>query len=104
MAAPTYPTTGVQRVPGQKGAFYFDNNGPQAAMLPYNVGTFVANGTSTVTIADTNVTTTSDINITLKTVGGTPSNPVISTITAGTGFTVTCGSGDTSTYTYSITG
>ena len=105
MAAPQTWTTGVLTVPGQIGYFMFDNGGPQAVRMKYSVGSFVANGTSTVTIADTNVTSTSDINITLKTVGGTVGAvPAITTITPGTGFTIVATASDTSTYNYSITG
>jgi hypothetical protein len=46
----------------------------------------------------------SAIIITLKTVGGTVAQPFIATITAATGFTVTCGGSDTSTYNYAIIG
>ncbi len=105
MAAPVTWTTGVLTIPGQTGYFAFDNGGPQAARMQYQVGTFVANGASVVTIANANVTSASDINITLKTVGGTVGAvPVITTITPGTGFTITATAGDTSTYNYSITG
>lgn len=67
-------------------------------------GTFTANGTTQVTIANTNVTANSNIIITLKTVGGTvsPSVPYINTITAGTGFTIKGTASDTSIYNYLI--
>ena len=105
MAAPASWTTGVLTIPGQTGFFPFDNGGPQAGRMQYQVGTFVANGASTVTIANTNVTSGSDINITLKTVGGTVGAiPAITTITPGVGFTIVATAGDTSTYNYSITG
>ena len=70
-------------------------------------GTFTANGTSTVTIAEPKVTANSAIVITLKTVGGTVSTvapPVIQTITAGTGFTVVGTTSDTSVYNYLVLG
>lgn len=69
-------------------------------------GTFVANGATPVTVADTRVTATSQIEVTLKTVGGTvsPTRPNILTITPGTGFTVGGVALDTSTYNYSIVG
>lgn len=65
-------------------------------------GTFVATGATAVSVANTTVLVTTPILISLNTVGGTPSAPVITTLTAGTGFTVTTGLGDTSTYNYTI--
>lgn len=67
-------------------------------------GTFVANGTSAVTVSNTNVAITDCIIISLNTVGGTVSlsDPAIQTITAGTGFTVKASTLDTSTYNYAI--
>lgn len=69
-------------------------------------GTFIANQTSVVTVADTRVTANSAVIITLKTPGGTVGNsaPAIKTITPGTGFTVTALASDTSTYNYTIIG
>jgi hypothetical protein len=68
-------------------------------------GTFVANGTTAVTVADTRVTSGSAISITLGTVGGTVGDtPSVKTITPGTGFTVAGTASDTSTYNYLITG
>jgi len=67
-------------------------------------GTFTANQTSVVTVANKLVTPNSAIVITLKTVGGTVGNsaPAIKTITPGSGFTVTALASDTSVYTYLI--
>lgn len=68
-------------------------------------GTFVANGTSAVTVADPSVTANSAIVVTLKTVGGTVGAiPAIQTITPGTGFTIAGTASDTSTYNYLIVG
>ena len=68
-------------------------------------GTFVANGVTPVTVANSMVTANSAIIITLKTVGGTVGAvPAIQTITAGTGFTVAGTASDTSTYNYLIIG
>jgi hypothetical protein len=70
-------------------------------------GTFTAlTGGGPVTVANAAVTATSQVLITLKTVGGTVTvgGPYIATITPGTGFTVTNGSGDTSVYNYAILG
>ena len=62
-------------------------------------GTFTANGVTPVVVA----TTAWDANcvaiITLKTIGGTvTTQPFVSSVTAGTGFSVTSAAGDTSTY------
>jgi len=66
-------------------------------------GTFTANGTSSVPVANTKITADSSVIITLKTVGGTVGAiPAIKTITAGTGFTVAGTASDTSVYNYKI--
>jgi len=66
-------------------------------------GTFVANGASAVTVANANLLRTDNVIISLNTVGGTVgAQPVLSTITPGTGFTVVATAGDTSTYNYKI--
>jgi hypothetical protein len=69
-------------------------------------GTFVANGATPVTVANTAVTATSQIHVTLKTVGGTVdvARPNVVTITPGTGFNVVAAALDTSTYNYRIEG
>jgi len=62
-------------------------------------GTFVANGTSSVTVADTNLAIGDVVSISLNTVGGTVGAiPHVATLTAGTGFTVVGTASDTSTY------
>lgn len=69
------------------------------------VGTFVANGTTTVTISNTSIAISDAIIISLNTVGGTVGAlPKITTITAATGFTVVCTASDTSTYNYACIG
>jgi len=77
--------------------------GPQSTYLLVSGGTFVCSG-GTATVANTNVDAGSAIWLTLKTVGGTVAAPFVATITAGTGFTVTCGGSDTSTYNYVVIG
>lgn len=69
-------------------------------------GTYVNNGVTPVTVANTAVTAGSIISFTLKTVGGTVSAgaPNVKTITPGTGFTVAGVASDTSTYNYEIRG
>lgn len=78
------------------------------AMLSYfpSSGTYINNGASAVTVANTAVTANSNIVFTLKTVGGTvsASAPNVKTITPGTGFTVAGLASDTSTYNYTILG
>lgn len=68
-------------------------------------GTFVANGVTPVTVAETGYTAiTNTIAITLNTVGGTVGAiPAVKTVTAGVGFTVAATASDTSTYNYKIT-
>lgn len=68
-------------------------------------GTFTANGSTAVVVADTNVTANAVIIITCKTVGGTPAGaPYLSAVTAGTGFSAKAAVGDTSVYNYKIIG
>lgn len=67
------------------------------------VGTFVANGTTPVTVSNTNVAVTDAIIVSLNTVGGTVGAvPSVKTITASTGFTIAGTASDTSTYNYAI--
>lgn len=69
--------------------------------LGVGYGTFVANGSSAVTVNDANITANSVILIGLLTVGGTVGAiPAVQTKTAGTGFTVAGTASDTSTYAY----
>jgi hypothetical protein len=68
-------------------------------------GTFTCNGTTGVTVANTDVTANSGILVTLKTVGGTVGAiPSVKTITPGTGFTISGTASDTSVYNYHIIG
>jgi hypothetical protein len=68
-------------------------------------GTVTLNGTTPVTVANTNITANSVIVVTLKTVGGTVgAAPVVDTITAGTGFTIKGTASDTSVYNYRVLG
>jgi hypothetical protein len=67
------------------------------------VGTFIANGTTPVSVSNTSIAITDAIIISLNTVGGTVGvQPHVATITAATGFTVVCTASDTSTYNYAI--
>lgn len=66
-------------------------------------GTFVANGTSQVSISNTSIAITDTIDCSLNTIGGTVGQrPYVDTITAGIGFTTKATAGDTSTYNYAI--
>jgi hypothetical protein len=79
--------------------------GPTGTTASGHSGTFTANGASSVSVTDANVTANSLIIITLKTVGGTVGAvPAIKTITASTGFTVAATASDTSVYNYGIIG
>lgn len=80
------------------------NGGPQTSAVKANGGTAICTGGGTITVTNTNVTANSLVLMTLKTVGGTVAQPFVATITAGTGFTFTCGGSDTSTYNYLVLG
>lgn len=68
-------------------------------------GVYTSIGSAAVTISDTNITTYSQVDFTLRSVGGTVgAKPIIKTITAGTGFTVSSGTSDLSVYNYNILG
>jgi hypothetical protein len=92
----------VQSLVGPMG-IAVQTTGPQSAYVLVTGGTFTCSG-GTATVTNTNVDAGSAIILTLKTVGGTVAAPFIATITVGTGFTVTCGGSDTSTYNYAIIG
>lgn len=78
---------------------------PTETVVTTFVGTVTLNETTPVTVANANVTANSIISFTLKTVGGTVgAQPVIATITPGTGFTVKGTASDTSVYNYSVVG
>ena len=92
----------VQSLVGPMG-IAVQTSGPQSAYILVTGGTFACSG-GTATVSNTNVDAGSAIVITLKTVGGTVAGLFIATITPATGFTVTCGGSDTSTYNYVILG
>lgn len=67
------------------------------------VGTFVLNGATPVSVANTSFDKTSAVVISLNTVGGTVGAlPTIQTVSDGVGFTVAGTIGDTSTYNYAL--
>ena len=77
--------------------------GPQNATLPMSGGTFTCSSGSA-TIANTAFNAGSIVIFSLATAGGTVAQPFLATTTPGTGFTVTCGGSDSSSYNYSIFG
>lgn len=77
------------------------NGSVPTGQLSVGYGTWTANGTSAVTVVDSNITATSLIFVGLLTVGGTVGAiPVVKTKTAGTGFTIGGTASDTSVYGY----
>ena len=107
MAAPQVFQTGQQLLKSLIGKMFItlSNGGPQFTQTLFKGGTFVANGSSTVTVVDTDVDAGSNIIVTLNTPGGTVGAiPTVLTKTAGTGFTVAGTASDTSTYNYLIIG
>lgn len=67
------------------------------------VGTFILNGATAVSVANTSIAITDAIVISLNTVGGTVGvQPHVKTITASTGFDVVGTASDTSVYNYAI--
>jgi hypothetical protein len=67
------------------------------------VGTFIATGVTPVAISNTTIAITDAIIISMNTAGGTPvGQPYLVSITASSGFSISAGVGDTSTYNYAI--
>ena len=66
-------------------------------------GTFTCTSSGTITVTNTAVTANSVFLFGTKT-AASPAAFTVSAVTVGTSFAVTCGSGDTSVYNYSITG
>ena len=77
--------------------------GPQISAVNANGGTLTCSAGGA-TVANTKITANSIVLMTLKTQSGTLAALFIATITPGTGFTVTCGGSDASTYNYLILG
>lgn len=74
-----------------------------ALITSAKTGTFTANGASSVSVTNNNVTANSVIICCLKTVGGTVGAiPSVKTITPGTGFTISGTASDTSIYNYIV--
>ena len=85
------------------GSFNY-NGGPQTSIVRASGGTFTCTSSGTITVANANVTANSIVIVTVKTAGSPAATPYLATITVGTGYTITCGSGDTSVYNYVILG
>lgn len=81
-------------------------SGVTLSLASSRTGTFVATGTTPVTVVNANITANSVVAFGLKTVGGTVSaaGPAMLTVTPGVGFTVGATASDTSTYNYAIIG
>lgn len=90
--------------PGAVAGSFPYNGGPQSSVVNSSGGTLTCTGGGTITVTNTRITANSSIVLTLKTVGGTVAAPFVATITAGTGFSVTCGASDTSIYNYIVLG
>ena len=80
------------------------NGGPQSSAIQAHGGTVTCTGGGTPTVTDANLTANSVIIFGLKTKGGTPAQPIQTTVTPGTSFVITCGGSDTSVYNYWILG
>ena len=86
------------------GSFNFNATGPQSSIVQAHGGTVTCTGGGTPTVTDANLTANSVIIFGLKTKGGTPAQPIQTTVTPGTSFVITCGASDTSVYNYWILG
>lgn len=85
------------------GSFNY-NGGPQTSVVDAHGGTFTCTTGGTITVANIYVTANSIVIVTVKTAGSPGATPYIATITPGTGYTITCASGDTSVYNYIVLG
>lgn len=104
MATPQVFQSGVKYA-APNGNVGIDTGYAPDSVVAMRNGTVTLNDATPVTVANTNVTANSIIVFTLKTVGGTVgAYPTVDTITPGTGFTVSGGASDTSTYNYLIIG
>lgn len=107
LTAATYAPaqTGVKYVsPVTVGGSFDFIGGPQVSSVKANGGTVTCTGGGTPTVTNTNLTANSIVEWGLKTAGGTPAIPIMTTVTPGASFTVTCGGSDTSVWNYIILG
>jgi len=85
------------------GAFPYQG-GPQSSAVRASGGTVTCTGGGTPTVTNSTISANSVVMFGLKTAGGTPAVPIMSAVTAGTSFQITCGGSDTSVYNYVILG
>jgi len=96
---------GIITSPVSVGGFLPFNAGPQASVISAHGGTFTANGTTAVTIADTNITATSVVIFGLKTASSvSTSGPFMFAVTPGVSFQIKSFGSDASVYNYWILG
>ena len=79
------------------------NGGPQSSVIRATGGTFTYTSSGTITVTNPNVTANSVFLFGTKT-AGSPASFNVTTVTVGTSFVVTCGSGDTTVYNYIVLG
>lgn len=101
---PGGPATGLQLTSPVAvcGSFNY-NGGVQASGIPTCGGTFTCTSSGAITVTNSYVTANSVFLFGTKTVGS-PAAFNVTTVTPGTSFVVTCGSGDTTVYNYVILG
>jgi len=80
------------------------NGGPQTSAIQASGGTFTCTSGGVITVADTYLDATSVVLLGIKTANSPGNVPYLTTVTPGTGFTITCASGDTSIYNYIVLG
>lgn len=81
------------------------NGGPQVSAIMAHGGTFTANGTTAVTITDTNLTANSVVLFGMETASSPGTGgPFMFSATPGTGFTIKSTGSDASVYNYVILG
>ena len=84
------------------GAFQY-NAGPQSTVVRASGGTFTCTSSGAITVTNTNITANSVFLFGTKT-AGSPASGNVTTVTVGTSFIFTCGSGDTTVYNYIVLG
>lgn len=86
------------------GGFLDFRGGPQSSVIRATGGTVTCTGGGTPTVTSSALTANSVIIFGMNTKGGTPAQPIITTVTPGTSFVITCGASDTSVYNYWVLG
>ena len=85
------------------GSFNY-NGGTQVSAVAACGGTVVCTNGGTPTVTNSNIDANSVVMFGLKTAGGTPAVPIMTSVILGTSFVITCGGSDSSTYNYIILG